>query len=108
MMIMSIPEHLQHGRFFARIPQFLTDREALAQEGHRLPELTTVWVPESLAADTDEAALRRILLQRYSIEIGGGLGPVAGKVWRIGCMGHTARHRNVTMLLGALRELLAA
>ena len=77
-----------------------------AQEGHRLPELTTVWVPESLPAGTDEAGLRRALLQRYGIEIGGGLGPVAGKVWRIGCMGHTARHRNVTMLLGALRELL--
>ncbi len=77
-----------------------------AQEGHRLPELTTVWVPEALPAGTDEASLRRALLQRYGIEIGGGLGPVAGKVWRIGCMGHTARHRNVTMLLGALRELL--
>ena len=79
-----------------------------AQDGHRLPELTTVWVPEALPAGTDEAALRRALLQRYGIEIGGGLGPVAGKVWRIGCMGHTARHRNVTMLLGALRELLEA
>jgi alanine-glyoxylate transaminase/serine-glyoxylate transaminase/serine-pyruvate transaminase len=77
-----------------------------AQEGHRLPELTTVWIPE-LSPGTDEAALRRTLLERYGIEIGGGLGPVAGKVWRIGCMGHTARPRNVTLLLGALRELLA-
>jgi len=42
------------------------------------------------------------------VDCGGGLGPVAGKVWRIGCMGHTARHRNVTLLLGALRELLQA
>ena len=77
-----------------------------AQEGHRLPELTTVWVPETLPAGIDEAAVRRALLERYGIEIGGGLGPVAGKVWRIGCMGHTARQRNVTLLLGALRELL--
>ena len=77
-----------------------------AEEGHRLPELTTVWVPEALPAGTDEAAVRRALLERYGIEIGGGLGPVAGKVWRIGCMGHTARQRNVTLLLGALRELL--
>jgi alanine-glyoxylate transaminase/serine-glyoxylate transaminase/serine-pyruvate transaminase len=76
-----------------------------AQEGHRLPELTTVWVPE-LPSGTDEAAVRRSLLDHYGIEIGGGLGPVAGKVWRIGCMGHTARPRNVTLLLGALRELL--
>jgi alanine-glyoxylate transaminase/serine-glyoxylate transaminase/serine-pyruvate transaminase len=77
-----------------------------AQEGHRLPELTTVWVPESLPDGVDEAMVRRVLLQRYGIEIGGGLGPVAGKVWRIGCMGHTARPRNVTLLMGALREIL--
>ena len=49
---------------------------------------------------------RRTLLDRYGIEIGGGLGDYAGKVWRIGCMGHTARQRNVTMLLGALAEVL--
>jgi len=76
-----------------------------AQAGHRLPELTTVWVPQ-LPDGLDEAAVRRTLLTNYGIEIGGGLGPVAGKVWRIGCMGHTARARNVTMLLGALREIL--
>ena len=75
-----------------------------AQEGHRLPELTTVTLPDGL----DDAAGRRTLLERYGIEVGGGLGPVAGKVWRIGCMGHTARMRNVTMLLGALEELVAA
>jgi len=46
------------------------------------------------------------LLTEYGIEIGGGLGPVAGKVWRIGCMGHTARIRNVTLLLAALDEIL--
>jgi alanine-glyoxylate transaminase/serine-glyoxylate transaminase/serine-pyruvate transaminase len=46
-----------------------------------------------------------LLLDRYGLEIGGGLGPVAGKVWRIGCMGHTARMRNVVLLLAALDEL---
>jgi len=75
-----------------------------AAEGHRLPELTTAWVPEHV---TDEAAIRRTLLDRYGIEIGGGLGAYAGKVWRIGCMGHTARPRNVALLLGALGEVLA-
>ena len=55
----------------------------------------------------DEAAVRRTLLDRYDIEIGGGLGAIAGKVWRIGCMGHTARPRNVTLLLGALAEVLS-
>ena len=74
-----------------------------AAEGHRLPELTTAWVPEHVG---DEAAVRRTLLDRYGIEIGGGLGAFAGKVWRIGCMGHTARPRNVTLLLGALGEVL--
>ncbi|MCB0994583.1 MAG: alanine--glyoxylate aminotransferase family protein [Acidimicrobiales bacterium] len=79
-----------------------------AAEGNRLPELTTVWVPtDRLPAGMDEAAVRRRLLDHYGIEIGGGLGPVAGQVWRIGCMGHTARPRNVTLLLGALEEILA-
>ena len=76
--------------------------ELWAQEGHRLPELTTVVVPEGV----DDAAVRTALIERYGIEIGGGVGPWAGKIWRIGCMGHTARMRNVTLLLGALTELL--
>lgn len=81
--------------------------ELFAQEGHRLPELTSVRVPaERLPAGVDEAGVRRLLLERYDIEVGGGLGPVAGQVWRIGCMGHTARQRNVTLLLGALDEIL--
>jgi alanine-glyoxylate transaminase / serine-glyoxylate transaminase / serine-pyruvate transaminase len=77
--------------------------ELFAAEGHRLPELTTVWVPEGL----DDAKTRATLLDRYGIEVGGGLGEFAGRVWRIGCMGHTARPRNVTLLLGALAELMA-
>jgi aspartate aminotransferase-like enzyme len=71
-------------------------------EGHRLPQLTTVVVPDGV----DDVAIRRLLLRRYGIEIGGGVGPWAGKIWRIGCMGHTARPRNVTLLLAALGELL--
>jgi alanine-glyoxylate transaminase/serine-glyoxylate transaminase/serine-pyruvate transaminase len=73
-----------------------------ATEGHRLPELTTVCVPDGV----DAAAVRARLLERFSIEIGGGVGQYASSVWRIGCMGHTARPRNVTMLLGALGEIL--
>jgi alanine-glyoxylate transaminase/serine-glyoxylate transaminase/serine-pyruvate transaminase len=81
--------------------------ELLAQEGHRLPELTTVWVPDAvLPRGMTETAVRALLLDRYGIEIGGGLGPHAGRAWRIGCMGHTARARNVTLLLGALGEVL--
>ncbi|MDY7100561.1 MAG: alanine--glyoxylate aminotransferase family protein [Actinomycetota bacterium] len=79
--------------------------ELFATEGHRLPELTTVWVPE--AARSDEAAIRGRLLTEHGIEIGGGLGAYAGQVWRIGLMGHTARERNVSALLGALGQLVA-
>jgi alanine-glyoxylate transaminase/serine-glyoxylate transaminase/serine-pyruvate transaminase len=81
--------------------------ELFAEAGHRLPQLTSVWVPTDRLPDgMDEAAVRGALLERYGIEIGAGLGPVAGQVWRIGLMGHTARLRNVTLLLGALEELL--
>jgi len=73
-----------------------------AAESTRLPELTTVRVPEGV----DAAAVRRTLLERYGIEIGGGVGQYASTVWRIGCMGHTARQRNVTLLLAALGETL--
>jgi alanine-glyoxylate transaminase / serine-glyoxylate transaminase / serine-pyruvate transaminase len=77
-----------------------------AQADHRLPQLTTVEVPPGLPRGMTEADCRRVLLQRYGIEIGAGAGQLAGKVWRIGCMGHTARRRNVLALLGALREVL--
>ncbi len=50
--------------------------------------------------------MRRSLLTGFGIEIGAGVGSQAGKVWRIGCMGHTARPRNVTLLLAALGEVL--
>jgi alanine-glyoxylate transaminase/serine-glyoxylate transaminase/serine-pyruvate transaminase len=73
-----------------------------ARKGHRLPELTTAWLPDGV----DDAAVRRRLLEEHGIEVGGGLGEFAGRVWRIGLMGHTARHRNVTLLLAALDEVL--
>jgi alanine-glyoxylate transaminase/serine-glyoxylate transaminase/serine-pyruvate transaminase len=76
--------------------------ELWVPEGHRLPQLTTVVVPERV----EDGPVRSTLLQRYGIEIGGGVGPWAGKIWRIGCMGHTARIRNVTLLLAALAEVL--
>ena len=76
--------------------------ELLVQDDSRLPQLTTVRVPAGL----DEASCRRELLCSYGIEIGAGAGQLAGQVWRIGCMGHTARRRNVFALLGALKEVL--
>jgi alanine-glyoxylate transaminase/serine-glyoxylate transaminase/serine-pyruvate transaminase len=80
--------------------------ELVAPPANRLPELTTVRVPEELPHGLTEPDVRSQLLERYGIEIGAGVGPMAGKVWRIGCMGHTARPRNVTLLLGALEEIL--
>ena len=76
--------------------------ELLVKPDDRLPQLTTVRIP----AGVDDAACRRELLQRYGIEIGSGAGQLAGQIWRIGCMGHTARRRNVVTLLGALEEVL--
>lgn len=76
--------------------------ELFAAKGSRLPELTTVWVPHGV----DDGQVRRRLLDRYDIEIGGGVGEFAGRMWRIGCMGHTARPANVTLLLAALSEIL--
>ena len=75
-----------------------------AQEGYRLPTLNSVRVPETVG---DEAAIRMRLLSEYGVEIGGGLGALKGKVWRIGTMGASATHRNVTLLLAALKSLLA-
>jgi alanine-glyoxylate transaminase/serine-glyoxylate transaminase/serine-pyruvate transaminase len=75
----------------------------LAEEGHRLPQLTSAGLPDGL----DDAATRKALLEGWGIEVGGGLGEHAGRAWRIGLMGHGARQRSVTTLLGALDELLA-
>ena len=81
--------------------------ELVVEPEHRLPQLTTVWVPADLPPGKDEATVRSELLQKYSIEIGSGVGPLAGKVWRIGCMGATARPENVELLLGSLAEVFA-
>jgi alanine-glyoxylate transaminase/serine-glyoxylate transaminase/serine-pyruvate transaminase len=60
----------------------------------------------SIPAGADDAGVRRRLLEEYGIEIGGGLGPMAGKAWRIGLMGHGATVRNVDLVLTALRKIL--
>jgi len=75
--------------------------EPLVDSAHRLPMLTALKLPERLDAPA-EAALRRQLLDGYGIEVGGGLGPLAGRIWRIGLMGENARHINVEALLNAL------
>jgi len=74
-----------------------------AQSGHRLSTLTTVRIPEGI----DDARIRQRLLSDYSIEIGGGLGTLKGKVWRIGLMGYSSNEQNVLLFLSALEKLLA-
>lgn len=69
---------------------------------HRLPQLNCVRIP----AGVDDAQVRRRLLEEYGLEIGAGLGPLAGKVWRIGLMGFAANRTNVLFCLGALEALL--
>ncbi|MDH4277140.1 MAG: alanine--glyoxylate aminotransferase family protein [Acidimicrobiia bacterium] len=81
--------------------------ELFATEGFRLPQLTSVVIPEGRFGALGEGEVRRTMLDRYGIEVGGGLGDFAGKIWRIGCMGHTARERNVALLLAAIDELSA-
>jgi len=75
-----------------------------AQEGHRLPSLVTIRIP----AGVEDAAVRRFLLDEYRIEIGGGLGPVKGQIWRVGLMGYNSNRRNITLLLTALAAALSA
>jgi alanine-glyoxylate transaminase/serine-glyoxylate transaminase/serine-pyruvate transaminase len=74
----------------------------LAEPGYRLNPLTTALMPEGV----DEATVRRRLLEEYHIEIGGGLGELRGKVWRIGLMGESCREINVFALLSALEIIL--
>lgn len=70
---------------------------------HRLPQLNSVWAPPGV----DEAAVRNQLLEEFHLEIGAGLGDFAGRVWRIGLMGYSARAENVVFCLNALEAVLS-
>lgn len=76
----------------------------VVEENYRLPQLNLITVPEGV----DEAAVRTRLLNEYSMEIGAGLGALAGKVWRIGLMGHACNSKNVLTCLGALDAVLSS
>lgn len=94
----------RHARAGAALQEALVERgfELFAQEGHRLPQLTSAALPDG----RDEGSLRRRLLDEHGIEVGGGLGPAAGKIWRIGLMGAGATEESVSRLLAAIDELL--
>lgn len=76
--------------------------ELASQEGHQLWMLNSVRIPDGV----DDAAVRRALLDEFSIEIGGGLGALKGKTWRIGLMGESSTAANVLTVLSALEQLL--
>jgi alanine-glyoxylate transaminase/serine-glyoxylate transaminase/serine-pyruvate transaminase len=76
----------------------------VVKEADRLPQLNLVGVPEGI----DEAAVRKLLLEDYSLEIGAGLGDLTGKVWRIGLMGYGSNPTNVRLCLAALEHALNA
>jgi alanine-glyoxylate transaminase/serine-glyoxylate transaminase/serine-pyruvate transaminase len=77
--------------------------EYIGKDGARLPQLNAVKLP----AGVDEAKLRAILLNEFNLEIGAGLGALAGKILRIGLMGHASNNRNVLFCLAALEAALA-
>lgn len=97
--------YARHARVGRRLQEGLEARgfRMFAQEGHRLPQLTSALLPEG----RDEGPLRRRLLEEHGIEIGGGLGAAKGKLWRVGLMGHGAVDESVDRLLAAVDVVLA-
>jgi alanine-glyoxylate transaminase/serine-glyoxylate transaminase/serine-pyruvate transaminase len=75
----------------------------IVAEDYRLPQLNTVTIPEGV----DEGSVRKQLLNQYNLEIGAGLGVLAGKVWRIGLMGYASNPRNVLFCVNALESVLS-
>lgn len=74
----------------------------VAQEGHRLKVLTTVYLPDGV----DEAAVRRMLLDEFNVEVGGGLGALKGRILRLGLMAASSTRANVLLVLSALEQVL--
>lgn len=80
------------------------DMELLVKREHRLHTVTSVKVPPSASHDH----VKKHLLEDYGIEIGAGLGQLKGQIWRIGLMGHSSQRKFVSLVLAALREIMAA
>lgn len=73
----------------------------VVEEKYRLPQLNAVYLPEGW----DEASVRKKLLNDYMLEVGGGLGILAGRIWRIGLMGYSAQEKNVNYCLDSIRQI---
>ncbi|MCI5044532.1 MAG: alanine--glyoxylate aminotransferase family protein [Aquisalinus sp.] len=96
----------RHQRLHRQLYQGLAELgiEYLVDIAYRLPQLNSVLIPNHLQAR--EADIRKALLTDHKLEIGAGLGALAGKVWRIGLMGHSAREENVTKCLEAMKAVI--
>ncbi len=77
----------------------------LVKEGAGLPQMNAILIPEPIRAR--EAEVRKTLLNEFNLEIGAGLGPLAGKIWRIGLMGYSCKPENVMLCLSALGSVLS-
>ena len=91
-----------HAEFVRRMEAGLGLRMHVENPANRIPNLNTVRVPEGV----DDAQVRRTLLEEQGIEIAGGFGPLAGKIFRIGIMGPLATEKNVDLLVDALMECM--
>jgi alanine-glyoxylate transaminase/serine-glyoxylate transaminase/serine-pyruvate transaminase len=97
-----IARHLvMHEAFVAGLSALGLDLQVA--KAHRLPQLNAVRIPEGI----DEGQVRMHMLERFGVEIGAGLGPLKGKVWRIGLMGASATPRHIRICLAALGDALA-
>jgi alanine-glyoxylate transaminase/serine-glyoxylate transaminase/serine-pyruvate transaminase len=95
--------HQQHHRALAAGFEAM-GLKLIVPANERLPQLNAVSVPDGV----NEAAVRKALLDQYSLEIGAGLGALVGKVWRIGLMGYACNQKNVLFCLGALDAVLTS
>jgi len=96
-----VQRHLKHG-FALQAGLEAMGLTLHAQDGYRLKCLTSVRIPPKV----NDLRIRQRLLGEFNIEIGGGLGPLKGKIWRIGLMGHSSNSENVLLCLFALEKLL--
>jgi len=95
----------RHARNHLKLRTGLEDMglEFYVEEEYRLPQLNAVKVPDGV----DEAAVRSFLLNEYNLEIGAGLGTLAGKIWRIGLMGASSSEKHIELCLDGLKAALA-
>ena len=99
-----------HSFFAEKIAKLRSlDLKFFVPKGERIPQLNTLLIPQAIESSfgISESEIRQRLLNTYNIEIGGGLGPLASKVWRVGLMGHSMSEKNIIYLIGALEDLFS-